>query len=155
MPSSPLHDPLAATVVVRVGAGPCRWTVPATDRCVSTLRRDVVAFAEEHAVAGAPVAALRVALGEALGNVVMHAFAPGTTGTVTVTLTVDAGEGEVRVRVCDDGRGMASRGDSPGLGLGMALIAKVADRIDLRAPLVGTGTDLGMAFSFGRPALLR
>ena len=58
---------------------------------------------------------------------------------------VDIGPAEVQLTVQDDGTGMVPRPDSPGLGLGMPLIATVSDRFDIRA-LQGGGTRLCVWF---------
>ena len=53
----------------------------------------------------------------------------------------------------DEGTGLAPRVDSPGLGLGLGLIAQVADSADVRAPETG-GTEVVMRFN-ARRALAR
>ena len=52
----------------------------------------------------------------------------------------------------DEGSGLAPRVDSPGLGLGLGLIAQVADSADVRAPETG-GTEVIMRFNVARAAL--
>ena len=49
------------------------------------------------------------------------------------------------------GSGLAPRVDSPGLGLGLGLIAQVADSADVRAPKDG-GTEVVMRFAISRAA---
>ncbi len=49
----------------------------------------------------------------------------------------------------DQGSGLAPRVDSPGLGLGLGLIAQVADSADVRAPESG-GTEVLMRFNIAR-----
>ncbi len=51
----------------------------------------------------------------------------------------------------DEGSGLAPRVDSPGLGLGLGLIAQVADSADVRAPEDG-GTEVVMRFNVSRAA---
>ena len=53
---------------------------------------------------------------------------------------------EVEVTVEDDGRGMVQRPDSPGLGLGLPLIATVSARFDTRTQ-PGGGTRLCIWFA--------
>jgi hypothetical protein len=55
------------------------------------------------------------------------------------------GADEITVIVCDDGRGMRPRADSPGLGLGLPTIGRLAALVDLRVP-EGGGTELSMTF---------
>ena len=47
--------------------------------------------------------------------------------------------------VCDAGRGMTPRPDSPGAGLGLPLVASIAQRFDVQARS-GGGTRLCMYF---------
>jgi anti-sigma regulatory factor (Ser/Thr protein kinase) len=50
------------------------------------------------------------------------------------------------VRICDEGCGMGPRLDSPGLGLGLPLIARSVDALDVHHGDAG-GTEIRMAFS--------
>ena len=58
----------------------------------------------------------------------------------------------LRVVVSDEGRGILPRADSPGLGLGLPLIATLAESLEL-----GTGdndeTEVRMSFRLGAAAL--
>ena len=89
-----------------------------------------------------------MAISEAVTNAVVHAFRtqelPGT-----VTVTVVTSDRRVEAVVRDDGMGMSSRGDSPGLGLGLGLIGMVADSVEQRLPAGGVGFELWMCFRFG------
>ena len=62
--------------------------------------------------------AVRLAVSEAVSNVVVHGYRDRATGTFTVS--IDWGPDELRVVVRDDGCGMQPRPDSPGAGLGLA-----------------------------------
>jgi serine/threonine-protein kinase RsbW/stage II sporulation protein AB (anti-sigma F factor) len=55
--------------------------------------------------------------------------------------------GSFLVTVSDDGGGMVPRPDSPGLGLGLPLIASIADQIVIAPPRDGAGTTVCMHFS--------
>ena len=111
---------------------------------VATVRHAVVDLATAHGIGGRPREDIALAVSEACANVVMHAYrheaAPGS-------LAVDAygDDGEFFVVVCDEGIGMAPRTDSPGLGLGLPLIATLAESLEL-----GTGdnhqTEVRMTF---------
>lgn len=130
------------------------WTVLATPQGVSGLRRDAVAFAKRHDVSEPPIADLTLALSEALSNAVVHAFHPGRPGTVSVRLSVDWEHALVRVWVFDDGHGMRPRMDSPGIGLGMPLMATLAEEFDVRSAPGGSGTEVEMMFRLDTPATL-
>ena len=91
-----------------------------------------------------------LAVSEAVTNAILHAYAS------------DAPDGRIRVRaelfdhealdvtVEDDGIGMRTRTDSPGIGLGLPTISAVADslEIDVRS---GGGTAVRMRFELHRP----
>ena len=87
--------------------------------------------------------AIRLAVGEALTNVVMHAYVGIEPGRMTVEAWVDDHEHLV-VRVFDEGHGLIPRTDSPGLGLGLGLMAQLSDdfRIANREGTPGTTVSL-------------
>ena len=60
---------------------------------------------------------------EAVTNAVVHAFEGREPGTITLTLL--APPGALVAVVADDGVGMAHRTDSPGLGMGLAMIGGI------------------------------
>jgi serine/threonine-protein kinase RsbW/stage II sporulation protein AB (anti-sigma F factor) len=59
----------------------------------------------------------------------MHAYPNGKPGAMQVSATMVSDELSVAVR--DWGRGIRPRPDSPGLGLGLSLIAALADTVQL------------------------
>jgi serine/threonine-protein kinase RsbW len=87
--------------------------------------------------------AARLAVSEAVSNVVVHSYRDSDGGDFT--LRVEWGRGELRVIVRDEGCGMAPRMDSPGAGLGLPLIATLADSFSVTAP-PGGGTEVCMTF---------
>ena len=90
-----------------------------------------------------------MAISEAVTNAVVHAFrTQDLPGTVTVIIDVTSHQ-FVEAVVRDDGIGMSARGNSPGLGLGLGLIASVADTVEQRLPAGGVGFELWMCFRFG------
>lgn len=110
------------------------------------LRQSAVQFARANGVRDRLLEDLRLAVSEAVTNAVVHGFRcreqPGT-----VTLVIDVKPDEVaEVIVRDDGIGMSRRSDSPGLGLGLALIQSVADQVEHRSPREGEGFELWMCF---------
>jgi anti-sigma regulatory factor (Ser/Thr protein kinase) len=103
-------------------------------RAVRALARDRVA--DLHAV--------ELAVSEAVNNAVLHAYrdrdpAAGP-GKVQVTAVVRGDE--LHVTVADDGIGMRPRIDSPGAGLGLALMGTLADRMDIDHRRGGTRVTL-------------
>src|ERR687886_762486 len=85
---------------------------------------------------------IKLAATEACTNVVIHAYPDGE-GPMEVQ--AEFGENELSVVVRDEGRGVMPRADSPGLGLGLPLIATLAESLEL-----GTGaneeTEVRMSF---------
>lgn len=122
-----------------------QWTVLATAEQVSATRKQAITWAEAHDVPEPPIQDLRLALAEALANAAVHAYEPGDPGEVTVTMVIDQGR-ELRVRVADHGRGMQPRTDSPGLGLGLPLMSRLAQSIDIRSAPGGAGNEIAMTF---------
>ena len=94
---------------------------------------------------------IALAVGEACANVVIHAYPPGDVGPLVVhAVQTRAGGPKLTVTVIDQGQGMAPRPDSPGLGLGLPLIANLADHLEIRDGPDGVGTEVVMVFSLKR-----
>jgi anti-sigma regulatory factor (Ser/Thr protein kinase) len=92
---------------------------------VPALRRALVAFAKAQGATPMALGCIGLAVGEALNNIVMHAYRDDL---VPGSMTVDAHRelAHLAVAVTDEGRGFEPRADSPGLGLGMPVIASLA-----------------------------
>ncbi len=110
---------------------------------VAVARRTVFAHLAQADTPDPPLNDIALAISEAATNVVNHAYAGREPGPLRVCVELDAEEIEVVVE--DQGSGMVPRPDSPGLGLGMPLIATLADRFDVRTQTDG-GTRLCMWF---------
>jgi serine/threonine-protein kinase RsbW len=107
-------------------------------------RRAVVEFAERHGVGIAGDVALAVS--EALTNAVLHAYRDGDPGPVRVVACAEPDRLVVVVR--DYGCGMSPRPDSPGLGLGLAVIGRLATELTIERPDDAEGgTRLRMCFA--------
>jgi anti-sigma regulatory factor (Ser/Thr protein kinase) len=117
-------------------------TYPSTPDGVGAMRREVAAFAIHAGMDDVGVSDVRLAVSEAATNAVLHAYRDGE-GDLNVRAHV-VGPNLVVV-VTDSGTGLASRNDSPGLGLGMPLMASVTT--DFRVVSRGTGTEVHMAFA--------
>jgi anti-sigma regulatory factor (Ser/Thr protein kinase) len=121
------------------------WSLPATPAAVGEMRRAVGTFAADAGVCEPPLADVRLAVTEAVSNVVVHSYRtdaePGP-----VEVGADYSAHELRIVVSDRGMGCAPRPDSPGLGMGLPLIAAIADGFEVRrrAP---RGTELHMCFT--------
>jgi serine/threonine-protein kinase RsbW len=125
------------------------WTLLAVAASVADLRRSVADFARAHGVSEPLLSDVRLALSEAVTNAVVHGFrGVGEPGSVSVFVTVTPEKGRLELTVADDGVGMAPRRrESPGLGLGLPVIARVAHQVDQRQA-AGGGTELWMCFRF-------
>jgi anti-sigma regulatory factor (Ser/Thr protein kinase) len=115
---------------------------------IAPLRNAVWRLALELGASDSVGNAIRVAVSEAITNVVMHAYVGRAAGKVTVEAWLD-GSDHFTVRVVDEGHGLIPRADSPGLGLGMGLMGQMAD--DFRvANREGTpGTTVVLRFLLG------
>src|SRR3954468_2811413 len=106
------------------------WELPAEPASVRLARGYVRTFAESHGVRAEEIVDLTLAVTEAVTNAVIHAFIDRDPGTIRVQ--VATGAEELTITVTDDGRGMQPRTDSPGLGLGLPTIGRLAALVDLR-----------------------
>jgi anti-sigma regulatory factor (Ser/Thr protein kinase) len=81
---------------------------------------------------------------EAVSNVILHGYRNGATGAFTVEIETPDDD-HLQVKVRDMGCGMSPRMDSPGAGLGLPLIASLADTFSVTTPPEG-GTEVTMTF---------
>ena len=116
-------------------------TFPAVPDSVPDARRLAIAWASELGAEPDQLGDIALAVSEACTNAVIHAYVGRQPGSFRVR--VERGDG-VRVLVTDWGHGMRPRHDSPGLGLGLPVIARVTTSLAVRS---GEGeTTLVMAF---------
>jgi anti-sigma regulatory factor (Ser/Thr protein kinase) len=108
-------------------------TLPARPENVAVARHAIGGFADVLDVPDQTLADVKLAVTEACTNVVVHAYPDGE-GPLGVSAWVH--DDRLTVVVHDEGRGMLPRADSPGLGLGLPLIATLAETLEL-----GTGPD--------------
>ena len=106
------------------------WSTPATPEAVGQLRHAVADFASKLGVADPPLSSVRLAVSEAVTNVVMHSYRNSSHGDVELDAEIRSAALHIAVR--DRGLGFAPRADSPGAGFGMAIIAEVTDGFDVR-----------------------
>ena len=133
---------LAVHNLGEAGAQTLDMTLPAVARSLRDLRAAATAFG--RGVPGLDLDAVRLAVGEACANAVVHAYRdqeePGT-----VRLRATVGDEGLVVEVSDEGCGPMPRSDSPGLGLGLMLMGRLSRKLDVshREP---SGTLVRMVF---------
>ncbi|MDX6494075.1 MAG: hypothetical protein QOE17_61 [Gaiellales bacterium] len=118
------------------------WRVAALPSSVPQLR---AALGDVIAGRGFDEDAVALAVTEAVTNVVLHAYS-GTVGPVT--LSAEASAAELVVAVTDEGlgsRGFTMRADSPGMGMGLALIREMCASV--RVEPTNSGTTVTMYFA--------
>jgi serine/threonine-protein kinase RsbW/stage II sporulation protein AB (anti-sigma F factor) len=136
--------------VESAGSRPLSRVWPAVAASVAEARSAVSAFAEAAGATSDALAAVSLAVSEAVTNAVLHAYLDrDEPGPVEVRARCEAAQ--VVVEVADEGRGMLPRTDSPGLGLGLPLIAQMTQSLEVH-DRVGGGTEIRMAFALAATA---
>jgi anti-sigma regulatory factor (Ser/Thr protein kinase) len=120
-----------------------KLTLPARPENVAVVRHVLGAFAQALGLSVELIEDLRLAITEACTNVVRHAYTESDPGVVEVSIRPQADF--VQVTVADRGRGIGTSSDVSGPGLGLPLIAAVADTMDLQ-PMPGGGSRVTMTF---------
>jgi anti-sigma regulatory factor (Ser/Thr protein kinase) len=119
--------------------------VEATADAVGPLRRWIEELCRGKDVPPRRCADVALAVSEALSNVVMHAYVdrrePGA-----MRLTTRLVDRRLLVEIEDDGVGFRPRADSPGGGMGLALMAVLAEDLQLASGPGGRGAHVRMAF---------
>src|ERR1700754_1517174 len=121
-----------------------KLTLPARPENVSVIRHVLGAFAEPLRLPDDLVEDLRLAVTEACTNVVRHAYPPDLPGPVEISIVPS--EARVSVVVSDRGRGIGTSSDTTGPGLGLPLIAAIADEVELQ-PVPGGGSRVAMPYT--------
>jgi anti-sigma regulatory factor (Ser/Thr protein kinase) len=111
---------------------------------VRVIRAEVMAFAVAHGASDPGAVALAVS--EAVTNAVVHAYVDAPEPGEIEVIAQRVGEDCLEILVCDEGRGMLPRHDSPGVGLGLPLVATLAESFEVQAR-AGGGTQVRMAFA--------
>jgi anti-sigma regulatory factor (Ser/Thr protein kinase) len=124
-----------------------RLTLPARPENVAVVRHVLGALAEALALEPALIDDMRLAVTEACTNVVRHAYEDEGTIDVVVRPCGDA----LEVAVSDEGRGIGPSPDTAGPGLGLPLIAALADTLEIERER-GAGSRLVMRFLRSRNA---
>jgi serine/threonine-protein kinase RsbW len=103
-------------------------TLPARAENVAVVRHAFGGLGDALDVPDHALADVKLAVTEACTNVVVHAYPEGE-GPMAVSAGLSGGA--LTVVVADEGRGILPRPDSPGLGLGLPLIATLATSLEL------------------------
>lgn len=96
---------------------------------IAIVRYALGGFGEAFELSESKLSDVRLAVTEACANVVVHAYPNGEEGSMEVVASMQ--DGGLTVLVRDWGRGIGPRPDSPGLGLGLSLIAALAEQVQL------------------------
>ena len=110
----------------------------------ANARHAAVALAADLGARADTCSSVALAVTEAVANVVVHAYRNGPGGRVDVVLRGD--RRRLEILVSDTGVGLAAREDSPGLGLGMGLMAELADVFEVLDGGGPTGTRVRLCF---------
>ena len=117
----------------------------AEPRSVGRVRRAVSEFA--GGVGGDPktLSAIELAVSEACANVAVHAYRDSASPGDMVVLASES-DGSLEVQVIDHGVGLTPRFDSPGIGMGLPLMSRLADSFEAQSS-AGAGTEIRMQFT--------
>jgi serine/threonine-protein kinase RsbW len=125
-----------------------RLTLPARPENVAVVRHVLAALADALRLPADVIDDMRLAVTEACTNVVRHAY-EGHEGTIDVVVRPNGDA--LEIVVADSGRGIAPSPDTAGPGLGLALIAALADTVEVERRC-GDGSRLRMRFRRSRAA---
>ncbi len=101
---------------------------------VTETRRRVAEYAASN---GANRDDVELAIAEAVGNAVVHAFEGRDDGVITVRAETD-GPDYLVVEIVDTGFGMTTVAREPGAGFGLPLIGALADSVEIQSGHQGT-----------------
>ena len=136
---TPTHADAAADVQLRLAARP---------ENVAVVRHVMGAFGDVLDLPPATLRDVRLAVTEAVTNVVRHAY-DHEDGEVEVS--VRPRPGRLEIDVADWGRGIAPSADRAGPGLGMPMMATLADELEVDRSAHG-GSRIAMRFDRTGPA---
>ncbi len=119
-------------------------TLPARAENVAVIRHVIGGVGEALELDPEVLADVKLALSEACANAVVHAYLEEGGGLMDVSLDVQ--DAALAFVVRDHGSGMSPRADSPGLGVGLPLIASLTESLELSSGADG-GTEVRMTFA--------
>ena len=115
-------------------------TLEAAPRSAALARRELTPLAKAARV---HLDSVLLAVSEAITNSVIHGYRGGASGSVEIEAQADSGG--LTVAVTDRGVGMSPNRESPGIGLGVPLMVRFANRVTFDA-ITGGGTRVTMRF---------
>lgn len=124
-------------------------TLPARAENVAVVRHAIGGLGEALDLDPQTLSDVKLAVTEACTNVVVHAY-DGSDGPMQVAAEIEPEQLTVVVR--DEGRGISPRPESPGLGLGLPLIATLTEALELGRDEQDR-TEVRMSFRVGEAAL--
>jgi anti-sigma regulatory factor (Ser/Thr protein kinase) len=117
---------------------------PAQATCLAEIRRDVADAATGCGAGETALLHIGLAVSEAVTNAIVHGYGDAQPGG-DVRVAVRRAEELLEISICDDGVGICPGARSPGLGLGLSLIAHEADSFGIRTSPEG-GTEVVLRF---------
>lgn len=126
-------------------------SLPARAEAIAGLRHQIAAYAQEAGAGDELADSIRLAVTEALSNVVVHAYVDRDGGDMMLEAWRDD-DAHLVIVVRDEGVGLVPRtAESPGLGLGLLLMAQMADgfTVSNREGMPGTVVELRFALARG------
>jgi len=122
--------------------------LPALPASIAPLRHSVLGFASDSGASERQLEDIALAVSEALSNAVVHAYVGHDSPGVVAVNALREGR-VLEVVVCDEGIGMLPRTDSPGPGLGLPLIVRVTEGLELESMDAMPGVRVRMKFAIG------
>lgn len=123
---------------------PLERDFPAVASSLASIRDAVAAFADQANVPSRLAGCAVQAVHEAAVNAIVHAYRGGDRDSA-VRIEASADDDWLRLSVSDTGPGFRPSRTSPGYGLGLAIIAQLADELEIRDGAQG-GLTVVMAF---------
>jgi len=120
-------------------------TYEATPTAVSAVRNEMAAMARDCGMDDALVADVRLAVSEAATNALIHGSARRAADSKRIHVEAERLGDELVIGIADEGDGLRPRPDSPGLGLGLSLMATLSTRLEFQE--ADPGTRVCMAFA--------
>jgi anti-sigma regulatory factor (Ser/Thr protein kinase) len=118
---------------------------PALPPLVAEIRRDVNDVATGAGADELALLRINLAVSEAATNAILHAYRDRRTAG-DVRVHVQRADDFLDISICDYGVGMSPRADSPGMGLGLWLMAHEAQGFEIKTCGEG-GTEVLLRFA--------